>query len=199
MKNKLASKIGLICILISLGFIQNIAYSQERYLVVLDIQKFSKKNKQLENSVNEMIQNVNSIISNFNPEKVIYIKATGRAISLTSKGFKVVTLPAPEFDSNLKVVSNNTFTKIEGDAFTSTELISFLESKKAKEIVLVGLMAEKCLYDTALGGISRGYDVKIVSEGIVGTTPKKKEKAINKLKEKEIKFIPFAEIVNTPK
>jgi nicotinamidase-related amidase len=195
MKNKLVLTIGLIFICISLNLIQKKAISQERYLIVLDIQKFYKKNKQLESSVQEMIINVNSIISHFNPDKVIYIKATGQAISFTSKGFSVVTLPAPDFDSTLRIVSNNIFNKIEGDAFTSAELINFLKSKNIKEIVLVGLMAEKCIFDTALGGNIRGYDIKVVPEGIVGMTPKKKEKAINKLKSKGIKFIPITEIV----
>jgi nicotinamidase-related amidase len=198
MKDKLAFTIGLIFIFTSLNLAPNKVLAQERYLIVLDIQKFQKKNKELENSVQEMIVNVNSIISHFNPEKVIYIKAAGKALSITSKGFSVVTLTATDFDSTLSIVSNNTFTKIEGDAFTSPELRSFLESKKVKEIVLVGLMAEKCIYDTALGGIVRGYDIKIVSEGIVGMTPKKRDKAINRLKSKGIKIIPISEIVNAP-
>jgi nicotinamidase/pyrazinamidase len=179
--------------------LQNKALPQERYLMVLDIQNYCKKNKQQEVSVSEMILNVNSLIHHFNPEKVIYIKATGKAISFTSKGLSVMVLPAAEFDSSLMIVSNNIFTKIKGDAFTSAELISFLESKKVKEIVLVGLMAEKCLYNTALGGNARGYDIKIVPEGIVGATQKRKDKAIKKMKAKGIKVIPLNEIVNEHK
>ena len=191
-------KIGLIIICIRLNLIQNRVFSQERYLIVLDIQEFPQENKQMENSVREMIRNVNSLINRFKPENVIYIKAAGKTLSLTSKGFSVVTLPAPAFDSTLTIVCNNIFTKIEGDAFTSPELISFMESKKVNEIVLVGLMADKCIYNTALGGNDRGYDIIIVPEGIIGTSPKKKDKAINKLKAKGIKFIPLTEIVKSP-
>ncbi|MBK7095649.1 MAG: hypothetical protein IPH57_11570 [Saprospiraceae bacterium] len=43
MKDKLVLKIGLIFICISLNLSQNKAFSQERYIVVLDIQKFQKK------------------------------------------------------------------------------------------------------------------------------------------------------------
>jgi nicotinamidase-related amidase len=196
MKDKFVLKIGIILFCISLNFIQNKALSQDRYLMVLDIQMVDKDNKQLDSSVKEMIINVNSLISHLNPEKVIYIKATSKAMNLTSKGFSVVTLPAPDFDSTLNIVSNNIFTKIEGDAFTSPELISFLENRKVKEIVLVGLMAEKCLYNTALGGNIREYDIKVVPEGIVGTTQKKKTKAIEKMKAKGIKIIPITEIIN---
>ncbi len=146
----------------------------------------------------EMIQNVNSVISHFSSEKVIYIKAAGKALSITLKGFSVDTLPAPGFDRTLSVVSDNIFLKIEGDAFTSAELIQFLESRKAREILLVGLMAEKCIYDTALGGKERGYNITIVSEGIVGMSPTKKDKAIRKMKDKGIKFIPVTEITKAP-
>jgi nicotinamidase-related amidase len=174
----------------------NKAFSQERYLIVLDIQEFPKKDKQLEPLVKEMILNANSVISHFSSENVIYIKAAGKALNIGFKGFSVDTLPAPEFDSTLNIVNKNVYLKIKGDAFTSVELINFLEDRKAKEIMLVGLMAEKCIYDTALGGIEKGYEIMIVPEAIVGTTLKKKEKAITKLKDKGIKFIPLAEILN---
>ena len=198
MKDKLVLKIGLIFICISFNLFQNKAFSQERYLIVLDIQKFPKKSTLLDSSVMKMIQNVNSLISHFNTENVIYIKATGKAISITSKGFSIDTLPAPDFDSTLDIVSNNIFIKIEGDAFTSAEMISFLENKKAKEIVLVGLMAEKCIYNTALGGKDKDYDITVVPEGIVGMTQKKKDKAIEKMKVKGIKFLPMSAIIIAP-
>ncbi|MEI8048984.1 MAG: isochorismatase family protein [Bacteroidota bacterium] len=198
MKNKQKIAIRLICIFLGLISVHNKAFSQERYLIVLDIQEFTKKDTQLDSSVMAMIQNANFVISHFSAGKVIYIKAAGKALSITSKGFSVDTLPAPGFARTLSIVSDNIFLKIEGDAFTSAELIQFLESRKAREIVLVGLMAEKCIYDTALGGKERGYDITIVPEGIVGMTPKKKDKAIQKMKEKGIKFIPISEITEAP-
>jgi len=199
MKNKLYLIIGFICVFISFNSLNNKAFSQQKCLLVLDIQEFPIKDKQLERLVKEMIQNTNSVISHFDSENVIYIKAAGRALSITSKGFSVDTLPAPGFDNSLNVVNNNIYLKIEGDAFTSVELLRFLESRNAKEIVLVGLMAEKCIYNTALGGKERGYNIMIVPEAIVGTTTKKKEKAIKKLKDKGIEFIPLAEIVKAQK
>jgi len=50
-------------------------------------------------------------------------------------------------------------------------------------------MADRCIYKTALGGQERGYEITIIPEGIVGSTPAKKDKAIIKLKAKGIKFI----------
>ena len=53
-----------------------------------------------------MIKNVNTLISQFNADNVIYIKAAGKAISITSKGFSTVILPAPDFDSTLNVITS---------------------------------------------------------------------------------------------
>jgi nicotinamidase-related amidase len=198
MKDKLVLKIGLILIFISLNLFQIKAFSQERYLIVLDIQEFPKKSMLLDSAVMKMIQNVNSLISHFKTENVIYIKATGKAINISLKGFSIDTLPAPNLDRTLNIVSKNIFIKVEGDAFTSPELMSFLESKKVKRIVLVGLMAEKCIYDTALGGKDKGYDIMIVPEGIVGMSQEKKDKAIEKMKDKGIEFMPMTEIINAP-
>jgi nicotinamidase-related amidase len=195
MKCKLSLNTGIIIFFLSSCLGGSKTFCQDKYLMVLDIQKFDKKNKQQEDSVKKMILNVNSLISHFPPEKVIYIKAAGKALNITSKGLTVVVLPAPDFDSSLQVVSKNIFIKTEGDAFTSSALIGFLESKKVKEIVLVGLMADKCLYNTALGGKERGYNIMVIPEGIVGRTPKKKEKAIKKLKAEGIDLKPLKEII----
>jgi nicotinamidase-related amidase len=188
----------LLLLIITLFFVRNIAFSQERYLIVLDIQQFPQLKDQPEGAVKELIQNVNSIIGLFDSENIIYIKAAGKELSIGSNGISAVILPAPDLDSTLNIVSKNIFLKTEGDAFTSTELSGFLEGKKVKEIILVGLMAEKCIYNTALGGQSRGYDIIIVPEGIIGTSPAKKDKAIKKLKAKGIKFSSLNEVVNTP-
>ena len=99
-------------------------------------------------------------------------------------------------DSNLKIVSNNIFTKYSGDAFTSAELNNFLESNNATNIILVGRIAEECLYQTALGGKHKGYDIYIISEAIIGKTQKRKEKAIRKMTKNKIKLLPIKEIIN---
>lgn len=194
MKEKLVLKIGLLFICISLNLFQDTVFSQGRFLLVLDIQDFQKKNPQMDSSVKEMINNVNSLLNYFNAENVIYIKSAMTAISITSKGFSIDTVPVTDFDSTLNIVSSNIFIKTKGNAFTVPELTSFLESKKVRDIVLVGLMADKCIFDTAIGGIEKGYSVSIVPEGIVGTTVKKKDKAIKKMKDKEVKSLPIKSI-----
>lgn len=57
-------------------------------------------------------------------------------------------------------------------------------------------MAEKCIYNTALGGKNRGYDIYLIPEAIIGKISKRKEEAISKMTEKGIKVLPIKEIIN---
>ena len=177
-------------------FFMGTAFSQEKTLVVLDIQELPVKTESLDRSMKEMIKNVNSIIDTFDPENVIYSKAMGQALNISLKGISITPLPPIAFDSTLAIVNDKVFTKIEGDAFTEMEFTSFLGPIDSRKIILVGLMAEECIYKTAIGGIERGYDITIVSDGIIGKTEKKKEKAIKKMKKKGIEFITMEEIDN---
>lgn len=189
--------ICIICLNFNFCISQNSKAYYDKYVIVLDIQPQFYHNKQLDSSATELIRNVNSLIDMFSPQKVIYIKAAGKILSISFKGFLVDTL-VTDLDSNLKIVSNNIFTKLSGDAFTSAGLNILLESNNAKEIILVGLLAESCIYQTALGGKDKGYNMYIIPEAIIGKTPKKKEKAIKKMLEKGIKLLPLNEIISTP-
>jgi nicotinamidase-related amidase len=188
--------IGLISIYC---FSFNNLFSQDKYLLIVDVQKKFYEKTEIEIQANEMVQKINQMINKFEPQNVIYIKATGKILSVSSKGFKVTPmLPAPELDSNLKIVSNNIFTKLEGNAFTLEDLNKFLTDNKAKEIIIVGLLAEKCIYYTAIGGKEKGYDISIVSEAVISKSKGKKEKTFKKLIKKGIKILTINDIINVP-
>lgn len=188
-KNRL--KFRLVLLLIGICFFQSEAFTQEHYLMVLDLQEFNKKTARLDTSVKKMIENVNTMIAYFKPENVIYIQSAGQAISISKKGILSYTTPPPDFDPDLHVVSDHIFIKTEGDAFTSPYLIPYLEKNKVKHIVLVGLMADKCVYHTAIGGKNAGFQITVIPEGIVGSGEKKKEKALKKMKEEGIIITPM--------
>lgn len=192
---KLSLVFGMVCIF-CLAFSD--VFSKDKYLLIVDVQKKFYEKTEIESQANEMVQKINQLINKVDPQKVIYIQATGKALSVSWKGFKVLPiLPAPELDSNLKIVSNNIFTKVEGDAFTLVDLNKLLTANGAKEIIIVGLLAEECIYNTAIGGKGKGYDVYIVSEAVIGKSKEGKDKTFKKLTENGIKILPFGEIVNS--
>jgi nicotinamidase-related amidase len=161
----------------------------ESYLVIIDVQEqFYARIKQ-DSAVKSMVEAINSVVSIFPPEQVIYIKATGKALSLSRKGFQVDTLPAPALDSNLRIVSENIFTKLAGDAFSSSEFNQFIDQHRAMNFILVGLLAEKCVSATANGGLEKGYKIWLMPEGILGKSAKSKATVIKELSDKGIGII----------
>ena len=128
--------IGIFCIFISLYLLPVKLCSQERYLLILDIQEQFIKNKPYEGAAKTMIENVNAIINSFNHDKIVYVKSTGKALVISLKGFSTKALPTPDFDSRLKLVNHTNFTKVNtGDAFESRELENFLRDKNARDSI----------------------------------------------------------------
>lgn len=156
-------------------------------LLVVDIQPAFYENTDLEEPVTEMINNINGIIEKSDPENIIYIQATGKVLSISGKGIKTTPMnPAPEMDKRLKIVNDNVFVKTEGDAFSLDELKIFLKESGAQKIILVGLLAEKCISATAFGGLENGFDVCVVADALVSKNPDKKEKVLKHFSKKGI-------------
>lgn len=173
----------------------NGAFAQRGYLMIVDVQKSFYENTDYENEANEMVVNINQLIGNTVPQKVIYIQATGKVLSISFRGIKALPMStAPGLDTNLLIVSNNQFIKTEGNAFSVADLRDFLEENDVEEIIVVGLLAEKCVYKSAIGGKERGYDIYIVPEAITSKSLKKKEKTLAKMAKKGVKVLHLSEI-----
>lgn len=151
------------------------------YLMVVDMQQFDYKKAEVERSAKELTGTINDLVTNFDPDKIIYIQSASLILNVSFKGIRVDTLPPADLDPNLKLIGDNLFTKAGGNAFTSEELNDFLEQNKVRKIALAGLMAGECVYNTAMGGLEKGYDMYIIPEAVIGKSDKKKEKAIGKM------------------
>lgn len=173
-------------------FSQQNQVNKNKFLLVLDVQEYYTHNKLSESDANNFVNAVNKVIAKYNKEKVIYIKSTHKVLNLSlSKPFIYVDYDtsAMQFDKNLLLVNNNVFTKDEGNAFSVEDLNAFLEKNNAKEIVIVGLLAEECVYRTAIGGLKKGFDIYIIPQAIIGKSEKRTEKTYNKLISKNVKVL----------
>jgi nicotinamidase-related amidase len=166
-----------------------ISQLNDKYLIVLDMQEFPITKNFKEPVTLIQINPINRIIENFDPDKVIYVKAASLALSVSLKGITLDTVSIPVFDKKLKVVNNTVFIKTKGDAFTSEGLTGFLKKHEARKIIVVGLMAEECIYKTILGGKKLGYEMYTFPEAVIGKTPDSKEKIIKALAGKGIKIL----------
>ncbi len=154
---------------------------QNKFVIVLDIQKYYTEKAISDSEADTLIKYANYVIENTDPNNVIYFKAIHKELTISFKSITVDTLDNLEIDSRLKVVNDNILWKEEGNAFTVAGLNSFLEKRNAKEIIVVGLMAEKCVYKTLIGGKELGYKMFVIPEAIVGKSEKSKQKVIEKL------------------
>lgn len=195
MKREVSSSLKFL--LIGLAFLPAIAFSQGKFLMVLDVQEQFIKDKPYADVAGFMIANINALIAGFDKDKILYVKSAEKALVINSKGFSTDTLPAPDFDPRLNIVNNNIFVKVStGDAFSSPELTRYLTDRNAREIVITGLLAEKCISASALGGIKKGFDVCVIPDAITGKSEKGKNKAIEKLQQKGVKTLSMQETEN---
>ena len=176
---------------------QNNKQLNEKYVIVLDVQEQNSRGIPDSNSLLKLLPAVNSVIENTVHDKIIYVKAIHRALTLSFKRISVDTLPDLKLDSRLLMVNDNVFEKSKGDAFSNDKLVEFLSLHNAKEIIIVGLMAEHCLYDTALGAIKNDFKVYIIPEAIIGESEESKTKAINKLIKKGVEIMPLNKLLTT--
>jgi len=157
---------------------------ENKFLIVLDIQNYYTINKLPDSTAQRLIDSVNYVISNTSPDHVIYIKSTHKVLNLSlSSPFVYVSLdtPAMYFDKRMNLVNEHIFTKEESNAFTIKALNDFLIQNKAKEIVIIGLLAEQCVYESLIGGKALGYDMCVIPGAIIGKSPKSKDKVIKEL------------------
>ena len=192
---KITLVLGFLVFNSSMSYSQTKEMLQDKFVIVLDIQEEFTENHMTENSAQELINSVNYVIENTDPKKVIYVSDTTvhKVLSISfKKGFTIdTTLSKYDLDNRLKLVNENMFCKTGANAFESVELTNFLEENNAKEIIVIGLMAEECTSKTLLGGKELGYDMYVIPEAIVGKSQKSKNKAVKKLEKKGIKILHF--------
>lgn len=176
----------------SMSYSQSKEMLQNKYVIVLDVQEEFTENSMSEITAQKLIDSINYVIENTDPKNVIYVRDTTvhKVLTVSFKGVKVdTTISKYDLDNRLKLVNDNIFCKNGGSAFKSVELTNFLEKNNAKEIIVIGLMAEECTSETLYGGKELGYDMFVIPEAIVGKSQKSKNKALKKLEKKGINIL----------
>ena len=187
-----------ICLLILFTLCNIAAKSQDnnalanKYLIVLDVQEYYTKANLPDISAQKIIDSINYVIGKTESNRVIYVKRAHELLNL-SLSFPYIYIsydfPAMRFDKRLNLVNDHIFTREQPCAFAMKELNDFLIQNNAKEIIIIGLMADEYLYESAIKGKELGYDIYVIPEAVEGNSPEKKTKAIDQLKKEGIKII----------
>lgn len=122
-----------------------------------------------------LIDSVNSITEFASMKKipVFYIRQeldgfVGRLLSkLFAGGTAIKGNPGTEIDKRVNIVSANIYPKPKSDAFSNRKMEECLIDQQINEIYLIGLDADGCVHNTALGALNRGYIVHIIIDAIV--------------------------------
>lgn len=182
----------ILCLTYLSCFSQKKDFSNDKLLIVLDIQEYYTHSKLAEGSAQKLIDSVNYVIGKTNPDNVIYIKSIHRLLNLSfSWPFVYVTrdTSAMCLDKRMNLVNDHIFIKEESNTFTIKALNDFLKQNNTEEIIIIGLMAEQCLYESLIEGRKLNYDMYAIPGAIIGKSQKSKDKVLKKLIKNEIKII----------
>lgn len=135
-------------------------------LVVIDLQNdITKHYKEIIEKVNEAIE--------WAAQKemwVVYIQHNN--LSAGTRTFKPGTRGA-ELVAEMKVVSDNIFTKSKGNALTSEDFNAFIQEHSITEFYIAGADAAACIKSTCYNMTKSGYTAHVLSDCITSYDKKK--------------------------
>lgn len=139
---------------------------QKKALVVIDIQNDITKNYK------EIIGNINRAIdwAVEHDIHVVYIKHNN--LSDGTRTFKPDTHGA-ELVSDMKVVSENIYTKSKGNALTSESFTDFVAKNEITDFYIAGADAIACVKSTCFNMTEAGYAVHVISDCVTSYDLKK--------------------------
>lgn len=138
---------------------------QNKALIVIDIQNDITKNYKT------VIDNINTAITwaNENNIHVVYIKHEN--LSDGTRTFKHNTLGA-ELVPEMKIVSDNIFTKYKGNVLTSEKFVEFVEKNEINDFYIAGADAMACVKSSCYNICKAGFNVKVLSDCITSWNTK---------------------------
>ena len=135
-------------------------------LVVIDIQNDITKNYK------EIIDNINRAIdwAVGHEIPVVYIKHNN--LSVGTRTFKPDSRGA-ELVPEMKIVSENIFTKCKSNALTSEAFADFIEKNGITDLYIAGADATACVKSTCFNMRKAGYNVTVLSDCVTSYDKKK--------------------------
>lgn len=139
---------------------------QSKAIVVIDIQNDITKNyKDIVDNINRAVEwAVKSDIH------VVYIKHNN--LSAGTRTFKPDTRGA-ELVSDMKIASDNIFTKCKGNALTCEAFANFIVKNGITEFFIAGADAVACVKSTCYNMSKAGYSVTVLSDCITSYDKRK--------------------------
>ena len=183
-----------IFLILSIAFLLSIDFSTQGQsknylLMVVDVQEFENVKEEIPKEVyHTFLKEVNEVIETFEKEKVIYIKDLSLELSISFKGKSIDTISFPNLVPDLNIVNEHVFVKKEGDSFTADGLKDYLLKFPNHKIIVIGLIADGCIFSTLKSGCKLGYDMYMVPKAILARSERNKEKYLKKYEKMGVKI-----------
>lgn len=151
-------------------------------LIIIDIQNDITKNYK------DIIDNINKAIdwAVSNSIHVVYIRHEN--LSPGTRTFKPDTRGA-ELVPDMKIVSENIFTKSKGNALTSEEFAEFINKNGIDEFYITGADAVACVKSTVFNLTKANYKVNVLSDCITSYDKRKIDEMLQYYESKGSKLI----------
>jgi nicotinamidase-related amidase len=172
----------------------------QKALLIIDMQiDYIDENGKLsieKSQINGLIKTVNNIIGDFhgNNYQIIYIRRLFHKNEIKNmfRNFAAIEgTPGVEIDPRINIVSNDIFDKYTPSAFSNKRFEDFLIKNQINELYVCGVMANECVYETALSAFNSGYIVNYYANAVGASSAKNIKNAIKKLKSKGINIIEY--------
>lgn len=154
---------------------------QNKALVIIDIQNDITKNYK------DVIGNINKAIdwAVDNGIHVIYIRHEN--LSAGTRTFKPNTKGA-EFVSDMKIVSQNVFTKSKGNALSSEEFTDYIRENEISDFYIAGADAVACVKSTCYNLCKENYGVHVLSDCVTSYDKRKIDEMLSYYESKGCKI-----------
>lgn len=160
----------------------------KKALVIIDIQNDITKNYK------DIIDNINKAIdwAVNNDVYVVYIRHEN--LSDGTRTFKTDTRGA-ELVSDLKIVSENVFTKYKGNALSSEGFADFIDKNGIDEFYITGADAIACVKSTCYNLSKANYKVNVLSDCVTSYDKKKIDEMLHYYESKGCKIISLNDLL----
>lgn len=161
---------------------------QNKALVIIDIQNDITKNYK------DVIGNIKKAIdwAVNNSIHVIYIRHEN--LSAGTRTFKPDTKGA-ELVSDMKIVSQNVFTKSKGNALTSEEFTDFIRKNEILDFYIAGADAVACVKSTCYNLCKENHGVQVLSDCVTSYDKRKIDEMLRYYESKGCKIISTSDLV----
>ena len=161
---------------------------QKKALVIIDIQNDITKNYK------DIIAGINKAINHAacNDFHVIYIRHEN--LSAGTRTFKPGT-PGAELAPDLKIVSENIFTKSKGSVLTSEEFADFISKNEISEFYITGADAIACVKSSCYNLCKANFSVSVLSDCITSYDKRKIDEMLKYYELKGSKIIALADFL----